>query len=245
MMREVLHRQLSACLQSRRLVALATVVEGPGVGNQLLIWPGGETLGDLGAPRLNQRAAIYGEQVIPVFATGRKSFQVDNEVVDVFFEVLVPPPKLVVVGAVHVAIALVELGRQLGFETIIVDPRGVFATEERFARADRLIKAWPEDVLDEVGLDESTYLVLLSHDLKIDLPALRKSLRSPARYIGALGSKKTHAKRVAVLEEEGYSDEELARIHAPIGIDLGGRRAEEIALSIMAQIVAVRHGAAG
>ena len=99
--------------------------------------------------------------------------------------------------------------------------------------------------MDEVGLDESTYLVLLSHDLKIDLPALRKSLRSSARYIGALGSNKTHEKRAVALRQEGFSDEELARIHAPIGLDLGGRRAEEIALSIIAQIVAVRHGASG
>jgi len=244
-MREAIYRQLSACLESRQLAALATVVEGPGIGNQLLIWPGGQTLGDLGAPRLNQRAAIYGEQVIPIFATGRKSFQLDNEVVDVFFEVLVPSPKLVVVGAVHVAIALVELARHLGFETIVIDPRGVFATEGRFSQADRLIKAWPDEALDVVGLDESTYLVLLSHDLKIDLPALRKSLRSSVRYIGALGSKKTHEKRVVALRQEGFSDEELARIHAPIGLDLGGRRAEEIALSIIAEIVAVRHGASG
>jgi xanthine dehydrogenase accessory factor len=242
-MREALYRQVGACLETRQLAALATVVEGPGIGNQLLIWPGGQTLGDLGAPRLNQRAAIYGEQVIPILASGRKSFQMDSEVVDVFFEVMVPPPKLVVVGAVHVAIALVDLAGRLGFETIVIDPRGVFATEERFAQADRLIRSWPEEALDEVGLDESTYLVLLSHDLKIDLPALRKSLRSSVRYIGALGSKKTHEKRVVALRQEGFSEEELARIHAPIGLDLGGRRAEEIALSIIAQIVAVQHGA--
>lgn len=244
-MREALYRQLTDCLESRQLAALATVVEGPGTGNQLLIWPGGQTLGDLGAPRLNQRAAIYGEQVIPIFSSGRKTFQVDSETVDVFFEVLAPPPKLVVVGAVHVAIALVELARQLGFETIVIDPRGVFATEDRFDAADRLIKSWPDEALDEVGLDESTYLVLLSHDLKIDLPALRKSLRSSVRYVGALGSNKTHQKRVDALREEGFSDEELTRIHAPIGLDLGGRRAEEIALSIIAQIVAVQHGATG
>ncbi|TNF84855.1 MAG: xanthine dehydrogenase [Acidobacteria bacterium] len=244
-MREALYRQLTDCLESRQLAALATVVEGPGTGNQLLIWPGGQTLGDLGAPRLNQRAAIYGEQVIPIFSSGRKTFQVDSETVDVFFEVLAPPPKLVVVGAVHVAIALVELARQLGFETIVIDPRGVFATEDRFDAADRLIKSWPDEALDEVGLDESTYLVLLSHDLKIDLPALRKSLRSSVRYVGALGSNKTHQKRVDALREDGFSDEELTRIHAPIGLDLGGRRAEEIALSIIAQIVAVQHGATG
>lgn len=242
-MREALYRQLCNCLEERQLAALATVVDGPGIGNQLLIWPGGEALGDLGAPRLNQRAAIYGEQIIPDHATGRKSFQVDSQVVDVFFEVLVPAPKLVVVGAVHVAVALVEFARHLGFETIVIDPRGLFACKERFSRADRLIQAWPEEALEEVGLDPSTYVVVLSHDLKIDLPALRKALDSPVRYIGALGSKRTHQKRLATLLEEGFSDDELARIHAPIGLDLGGRQAEEIALSIIAQVVAVRHGA--
>ena len=155
-----------------------------------------------------------------------------------------PPPRLIVVGAVHVAVHLVHYARRLGFETVVVDPRTAFATPERFAHADRLVSEWPQEALPEIGLDENGYLAVLSHDLKIDVPALVWALRQPARYIGALGSKKTHAKRVTALREAGVDDAAIERIHAPIGLDLGGRRAEEIALSVMAEIVAARHGRA-
>lgn len=146
-------------------------------------------------------------------------------------------------GAVHAAMSLVRLAREMGFETVVVDPRAAFATEERFPEADRLLVAWPGEVLGtEVPLDESTSLATLSHDPKIDLPALEAALASPCRYVGALGSSRTHAKRVKALEERGVAAEAIARIHSPIGLDLGGRRAEEIALSVIAEVVAVRHG---
>jgi xanthine dehydrogenase accessory factor len=123
-----------------------------------------------------------------------------------------------------------------------VDARSVFATPERFAHADELILRWPAKALAEMKLDESSYVVVLTHDEKLDNPALKIALESPARYIGALGSPKTHAKRIARLKAEGVSDEQLQRIHAPIGLDIGAERPEEIALSIMAEIVAVSHG---
>lgn len=233
--------RLKDCQVREELVALATVVAGIGLGKQVLVWPGGQTLGDLGAPRLNQRAALYAEQIIPGFASSRKHFQHEGETVDVFFQVYPPSPCLVLVGAVHVAIHLVEFGNRLGFRTVVIDPRSVFATKERFSHADLLLTEWPEAALEKVGINEATYLAVLSHDFRIDIPALRSVLRSRARYIGALGSGKTHEKRVEVLKEEGFSEQELARIHAPIGLDLGGRRSEEIALSIISQIVAVAH----
>lgn len=241
-MRAEIFRQLRDSLGRNQLVVLATVVAGEGRGRQLLIWPRGETLGDLGSPRLNQRVALYAEQIAVDFESGRKLFRHDEEEIDVFFEVHPPPPELLVVGAVHVAIPLVSFARLLGFLTRVIDPRRAFATRERFAHADEILDQWPREALQRIGLHESSYLVLLSHDLKIDLPALELALRSPARYIGALGSKKTHGKRVAALRERGLSDDEIARIHAPIGLDLGGRRAEEIALAIMAEVVAVQHG---
>ena len=241
-MQSAIYSELKSCIESGRLVVLATVIDGPGVGRQLLIWPGGQTLGDLGAPRLNQRAALYGEQIASTFESGRKSFSLDADSLEVFFEVLPPPPELVIVGAVHVAIPLIGFAKGLGFRTIVVDPRGAFATPERFSDADLLIHSWPQEALERTDLHESSHVVVLSHDLKIDLPALEVALASPARYIGALGSKKTHQKRIAALEESGFSAAEIGRIHAPIGLDLGGRRAEEIALSIIAQIVAVDHG---
>ena len=241
-MQAPVYSELKSCVDSGQLVVLATVVEGIGVGRQLLIWPGGQTLGDLGSPRLNQQAALYGEQIAPSFESGRKSFSLDTDDLDVFFEVLPPPPELIIVGAVHVAIHLIGFAKRLGFRTIVIDPRGAFATEDRFSEADKLTNSWPKQALEEIGLHESSYIVLLSHDLKIDLPALEIALRSRARYIGALGSKKTHAKRSTALREMGFEETEIGRIHAPIGLDLGGRRAEEIALSIIAQIVAVDHG---
>lgn len=241
MQREIFD-ELSACLDRHELVVLATIVEGVGTGRQMLIWPRGETFGDLGAPRLNQRAALFAEQIIPGQQSCRKAFRWDDREIDVFFDVYPPPAEIVVVGAVHVAVPLIDFARLLGYRTVVIDPRAVFATRERFARADRLLIQWPQDALQDVAMHEASSLVVLSHDMKIDLPALELGLRSTCRYIGALGSRKTHAKRVEALLDLGYSEQEVARIHSPIGLDLGGRRAEEIALAILAEIVAAAHG---
>lgn len=194
---------------------------------------------------MNQRAALYGEQILASFQSGRRIFRRDGDEIDVFFEVYPPPPELVVVGAVHVAIPLVEFARSMGFRTVVIDPRRAFATTERFPHADELVVGWPQEALVSQRLHESSYVVVLSHDLKIDLPALETALGSPARYIGALGSKKTHAKRMAALAGKGFTDQQIGRIFSPVGLDLGGRRPEEIALSIIAEVVAARHGRLG
>jgi len=143
---------------------------------------------------------------------------------------------------VHIAAALVTYANVLGFRTVVLDARTAFATPERFAHAAELIARWPADALAAQNLDEGSCVVVLTHDEKIDNPALAVALRSPARYVGALGSRKTHAKRVAALRELGLGDAEIARIHAPIGLPIAARRPEEIALSIMAEIVAVVNG---
>ena len=244
-MESSIYHELKACLESRRLVVLATVIEGMATGGQMLIWPNGETLGDIGSTELGRAVISHGQEAARNFRSGRETFTEGDNEEEVFFEVFAPPPELIVVGAVHVAIPLIEFAKRLGFRTIVIDPRGAFATPERFAGADLMLQMWPASAFKEVALHEGSHLVLLSHDFKIDLPALEIALRSPARYIGALGSKKTHAKRVTALRQSGFTDAEIGRIHAPIGIDLGGRRAEEIALSIIAQIVAVDHGRDG
>lgn len=241
-MRAEIYEQLKESLAAERLVALATVVAGPGLGEQLLLWPDGRRLGSLGEGGLDGEVAAWAAERLAAQRNDRASFAVGGESAEVFLDVHPPPPQLILVGAVHTAIPLITFARALGFRTLVVDPRGAFATPERFAAADRLIREWPQEALPKLNLNESTYVALLSHDLKIDLPALRIALRSPVRYVGALGSTRTHAKRVAALEEEGFSEEELGRIHAPIGLDLGGRRPEEIAVSIIAEIVAVAHG---
>ena len=241
-MRADVYRELSRALAEERLVALATVVAGPGTGEQVLVAPSGPVAGALGSEPL---AAAVGEAAagpLAGFRSERRTFEIGGEPVEVFFEVHAPRPQLVIVGAVHAAIPLITFAATLGFRTFVVDPRTAFATPERFAHADRLIAEWPDRAFAEIALNEATYVALLSHDLKLDLPALRLTLRGPVRYIGALGSKKTHAKRVAALREEGFTDAEIARIHSPIGLDLGGRRPEEIAVSIIAEIVAVSHG---
>lgn len=235
-------KELHQAIHDDRLAALATVVEGPGTGRRLLLSPSGETWGDLGSETRNREAQDRVEEVFRSFEPTRFQVEENGDAGDVFLEVHPPRPRLILIGAVHTAIPLVTFARELGFATYVVDPRRAFATEERFAHADRLSHAWPQEVLPEIGLHEATYLATLSHDPKIDLPALELALKSPCRYVGALGSTRTHAKRVEALEEKGFSEDEIARIHAPIGMDLGGRRPEEIAVAVIAEIVAVAHG---
>jgi xanthine dehydrogenase accessory factor len=240
--RTEIYRRLKRCLAEERLAALATVIEGPGAGSQLLLEPGGETIGELGSEALEAAAREAAEAVLRSFGTERRSVETERGKVELFVEAHAPAPKLVLVGAVHTAVHLVTFAKELGYRTFVVDPRSVFASPERFGHADELLREWPQEALPKIGLTEATCLAVLSHDEKFDVPALALALRSPARYLGALGSKKTHARRLGTLRSEGFTDEELARIHAPIGLDLGGRRPEEIALAVMAEIVAVGHG---
>jgi xanthine dehydrogenase accessory factor len=159
-------------------------------------------------------------------------------------DVLRPVSTLVVVGGVHIATALVELARTLGYRTVVVDPRPAFANRERFPHADRIEAAWPDEALARLGLTPSTAVAVLTHDPKLDDPALRAALPSDAFYVGALGSRRTQEKRRERLREGGLTDAQLDRLKAPIGLDLGGRSPEEIALAIMAEVVASRHGRA-
>lgn len=238
-----LFARLREALEARRLIAQATVISGVGQGSRMLIWPSGETHGSLHSPELEAAVQVETRELLVRQQTARFTLEVDDETSEVFVEVYPPPPRLLVVGAVHIAIHLVTFANALAFETIVIDGRAAFATPERFPHADRLIHKWPADALAELALDESSYIVVLTHDAKLDDPALAVAIESPARYVGALGSRKTHAKRVAALKEMGAGEGEIARIQAPIGLDLGGRRPEEIAVSIIAQVVAVRNDA--
>ena len=242
-MRRELWDELTGALAAEELVAVATVVTGLETGRQLLLRPAGFTPGGLGTAALESAARELAVDAFAAFASRRATVTVGGEEVELFIDVYPPPPKLVIVGAVHVAIPLIAFAARLGFRTVVIDPRSAFATAERFAEADELICEWPGDAMAAVGLNEATYVAVLSHDLKIDLPALEAALGSPVRYVGALGSRKTHAKRVAALEQSGFTAEEIGRIHSPIGLDVGGgRRAEEIALSVIAEVVKASHG---
>jgi xanthine dehydrogenase accessory factor len=155
-----------------------------------------------------------------------------------------PPLRLIVVGAVHVAQALVPMARSLGFAVVVVDPRRAFATEERFGGGVTLMDDWPDEAMERLAPDSRTAVVTLTHDPKLDDPALEVALRSSAFYIGALGSRRTHAKRLDRLAEAGLTPAQCARIAAPIGLSINAVTAPEIALSVMAEIVAKRRGAA-
>lgn len=244
-MKPSLLEELERRLERHESVAVVSVLGGPETsrGEQVLLGASGETVaGGFTEPALLAAVLASAVTYLKDFRSGRESITLDDQSYDLFFDVYPAPPQIVVVGAVHVAIHLVAFGKRLGFRTVVIDPRSAFATPERFAEADELKIEWPAEALAELRITDNTYFALLAHDLKIDLPAIEIALDSPARYIGALGSKKTQAKRIAALEEAGYSAEAIARISNPIGLDLGGRRAEEIALSIIAEMVAVRYG---
>jgi xanthine dehydrogenase accessory factor len=177
--------------------------------------------------------------VLQEHMTARKSGLVLQGNQEFFLSVQVPPLRLIAVGAVHISQALVPLAALVGLDMIIIDPRTAFATQERFPDV-RLLSEWPETVLPEVGLDPYTAMVLLCHDPRIDDPALIAALRSECFYIGALGSRKTHQKRLERLRAEGFAESVLARIHAPIGLDIGAISPAEIAVSIMAELIASR-----
>ena len=162
----------------------------------------------------------------------------------VFLEVFPRPRKLVIFGGVHVAAALVTLAHALDYRTVVADGRASFLTRERFPDADQLILGWPDEAFAQAGIDSATAVAVLTHDPKFDDPALMIALRSPAMYVGAIGSKKTQAARRERLRAAGLTDDQVGRLFGPIGLDLGGRTPAETALAIMAEIVAVRHGAA-
>ena len=235
-------------LRNARLVALALAVRGPLSGGRLLVWPSNQQRGTLGDPALDQLAAGRAQSLLTQQQSELLHFDIEgqagaaSQAGAVFIDVQPPPPRLIIVGAVHIAIPLITYAKVLGFHTIVIDARSAFATPERFEHADRLQIGWPADALPELEVDEGTYVVVLTHDEKIDDPALVYACRSPARYVGALGSRRTHAKRCERLAELGLTEDELARIHAPIGISIGARTPEEIAISIAAELVTARNG---
>jgi xanthine dehydrogenase accessory factor len=164
---------------------------------------------------------------------------------DVFVEPFRRLPHMVIVGAIHIAIPLHRLAKLMGYRVTVVDARAKFATKERFPEADEIVVAWPDEAMSRIAVDNSSYVVILTHDPKFDLPALRSVLRKDAGYIGAIGSRKTNQNRFDALRSEGFTEDQLARVHGPIGLDLGSRGAEETALGILAEVTAVRFGGSG
>ena len=225
---------------------VATVIAGSApisVGSGLVLDDaGGRTrIGELPV-ELEAAIAERAQAALLGLSSRAESFPNGNGPVEVFFEVFPRRPTLLVFGGVHIATALVRMAKPLGFRTVVADGREAFLTRERFPDADELLLGWPAEVFQQVGLDPATCVCLLTHDPKFDEPALELALRSPACYIGAIGSRKTQAHRRERLRAAGFSEAEIARLRGPIGLDLGGRNPAEIALAILAEITAVRFG---
>lgn len=244
--RLALQSRLEAALAARTPAVVATIVRGEPLGAKLLLLPD-EAFGSLGNALLDAavepdaRALLANEksETRPYMMSGRE------EPVEVFVESFPPPPTLLIFGAVHVAQPLSRFAKALGFDVIVSDARAKLATAERFPDADRIIQGWPEDTLAEVTVLPNTYVAILSHDPKFDEPALVGTLNTPAAYIGAIGSRKTNEDRRRRLAEAGMSPEQISRMRAPIGLDIGAATPEEMAISILGEIIALRRGRSG
>ena len=223
-----LYERLRLALEREERAVLLTVVEGEPLGDKTLV-VGGEVIGE-GPAEL---------------ANGGRTGLVEHEGRKVFVEVFGPPPKLVVLGAVDVAESLCALATRLGWRTVVADTRSALATRERIPSADELLVGWPEETLGRIGLDEDSAVVVLTHDEKLDTPALLAALRSPAFYIGALGSRRAQTARRERLLEAGLEEADLERLSGPSGLDLGASTPPETALSILAEAVAIRAGRSG
>ena len=220
--------------------ALVTVLRGPGAGARLLVRADGSAEGSLGP--LTDAALRHADELM---WAERSEARAEGDAL-LFVDVTFPAPRLIIFGAVDFAAGLVRLTRDIGWRPYVVDPRSRFATRERFPEAEDIIVAWPEEAFRRLGgIDRATAIAVLTHDPKLDDAALSVALRSEAAYVGAMGSRRAQAARGERLLAAGLTDEDLERLAAPIGLDLGATSSEETALSILAEVVAVRHGRDG
>ncbi|MCL4268143.1 MAG: XdhC family protein [Anaerolineales bacterium] len=215
--------------------AHATIIRGPAdiLGREMLVREHEVSAGYIGGG-WDERVYQLANEALVTGVSFRKEL---NEDIEVFVEAITPPPTLIMVGGVHIAVALVSLAKTLGYRTIVIDPRGAWGNEVRFPHVDTLIQAWIDEAFGQVKITSSTAIAMLTHDPKLDDPALKIALNSPAFYVGALGSKTTNEKRRERLLNEGLSELQLARLHVPIGLEIGAQTPEEIALAVMAEVV--------
>ncbi|MCX6527216.1 MAG: XdhC/CoxI family protein [Actinobacteria bacterium] len=246
---------LATRIRANQPVALATVIDGPHVGLTLLMSPEGILGGTLGDAELDRVVARDAVGELEAGRTGIRHYGpqgestpedlVDTPTVRVFVESFSPPPRMWIFGAVDFTAALAKVAKVLGYHVTVCDAREVFATRRRFPMADDVIVSWPTPLFEKEGqvLGPRDAVCILTHDPKFDVPAIQGALRTPVGYIGVMGSRKTHAKRLERLTEVGITDpSDLARLLSPIGLDLGARTPEETAIAICAEIIARRTG---
>jgi xanthine dehydrogenase accessory factor len=248
--------EVRADIEAARPVGVATIIEHPDpdwVGRHLIVRPDGYS-GDLGSERANTAIGDDTRGLLAAGQNGTLTYGPDGERLDegmrVFFASFAPRPRMIVFGAIDFAAALARLGTFLGYRVTVCDARAVFATPARFPEVDEVIVAWPGSYLSEqIGaglIDARTVMCVLTHDPKFDVPILEVALRGPrVAYIGAMGSRRTHDDRIARLREAGLNDDELSRLHSPVGLDLGSRTPEETAVSIAAEFIAEQWGGSG
>ncbi|MBA2278348.1 MAG: XdhC family protein [Chloroflexia bacterium] len=236
--------QVRTAVTNRVPVALATVVRGTSLGAKVLILPD-EVQGRIGDDALTGQITLDARSLLRDERSETRPYELNGEPIEIFIESFPPPPLLVIFGAVHVAQPLSRLGKQLGFRVVVTDARSPLATAERFPDADEIIVAWPDDALTQIDIAPTTFIAILTHDPKFDEPALSGALTTEARYIGAVGSRKTNEDRRERLRAAGVDEAHLERLHAPIGLNIGGETPEEMAISILAEMIAVRHGRPG
>lgn len=232
--------RLRALVAAEVPAVLATVVRGEGVGGRMIVLED-EVEGSLGDEAFDADVAAVARELLA--AERSEAREVAGR--EIFFDVHPLPQHLVIFGAVHVAQPLSRYAQDLGFRVTVVDARRALATRERFPNVDRLIRAWPDDAYTQITIGPNTWVAILTHDPKFDEPAILGALKTEARYIGAVGSRKTNADRRERLREAGVSDEDLDRLHGPIGLNIGGRTPEEMAIAILAEMIAIRYGRDG
>lgn len=228
-------RELLSYIVEDKSLVIATVIRGPAglLGRELLIHEHSRSADWLGNGWNGQILDLASK----LLSQGISERIELNSEIEIFFETILPQPTLIVVGGVHIAMALTTLAKTVGYRTVVIDPRKAWGNKERFPKVDQLIHAWPEDAFEEIELTRSTAIVTLTHEPRLDDPALKIALESSAFYVGALGSRSTHAKRCERLLNDGIGESQLSHIHAPVGLDIGAQSPEEIALAIMAEVV--------
>jgi len=243
-----IYERFRDAIRAEEPVALATVIEGPDVGAKILVLDTGETLGTLGHDELDRVVARDALGMLEAGTSEVRHYGREGEArqhdLSVFVESHARRPHMVIFGAVDFTRALAAQAKLLGYRVTVCDAREVFATKRRFPMADEVVVDWPNRLLDRIGddLGPRDAVCVLTHDAKFDVPAIMGSLPTRVGYLGAMGSRTTHEKRTERLRQEGATDEQLARIMAPIGLDIGGRTPEETAVSIVAEIIAMRTG---
>jgi xanthine dehydrogenase accessory factor len=244
----VIYERFAAAVRSDTPVALVTRLDGEHAGAKLLVL-GNEVLGDLGSSGLNVAAAAEARAQLALGQNTLRTFGEDGEPVGmevrVFIAAYAPAPVMYIFGAIDFSRAMAKLGKYMGYYVVVVDARPIFATKQRIPDADEIVVAWPDEYLRTARIDERTALIVLTHDVKFDIPLLEVAVRTPAGYIGAMGSRRTHANRLDALRAAGIGEDDIARISAPVGLDIGARTPEETAISIAAEIVAMREGRSG